>query len=89
MSFMFTRSSRKTVTFTRPFTLTGLDGPQPPGRYEVEMEEELIEGLSFPAYHRVLTVILLPGPPGSSVLVQAVTVNGDELDEAERRDAAP
>lgn len=86
---MLTRNSRKTVTFTRPFTLSNLDGPQPPGTYEVEMEEELVEGLSFPVYHRVLTVILLPGPPGSSVLVQAVTVSGDELDEAQRRDAAP
>ncbi len=85
---MLTRTSRKTVTFRHPFTLTNLDGPQPAGRYEVEMEEELIEGLSFPAYHRTLTIILLPGPPGGSVLVQAVTVNGDELDEAERRDAA-
>lgn len=86
---MFDRKSQRTITFLKPFQLSGVDGVQPPGAYNVEIEEELIEGLSFPAYRRVLTVILLPGPPGSGILVQAVTVNGDELDEAERLDALP
>ncbi|MCG5244227.1 hypothetical protein ACIU1J_22560 [Azospirillum doebereinerae] len=84
---MLTRNTRKTVTFTRPFTLNGLDGAQPPGRYVVEMEEELIESLSFPAYRRTSTVILMPGAPGGPVVMQAVEVDPDELDAAERRDA--
>ena len=37
-----------------------IDGVQPPGTYTVETEEELIEGLSFPAYRRKATVMLLP-----------------------------
>lgn len=86
---MFERKSQRTVTFVKPFQLSSVEGVQPPGAYSVEIEEELIEGLSFPAYRRVLTVILLPGPSGSGILVQAVTVNGDELDEAERLDALP
>lgn len=86
---MLTRNSRRTVTFTRPFVLTGIDGLLPPGRYVVETEEELIQGLSFPAYHRTATVMLVPGPPGGPVLVQAVAVDPDELAAAERRDGEP
>ena len=48
------------MTFTRPFSLRGTVGPQPAGSYVVETDEELIEGLSFPAYRRVATTIFLP-----------------------------
>ena len=41
-------TSRRTVTFARPFSLRGIDGVRPAGTYTVETEEELIEGLSFP-----------------------------------------
>ncbi|MFD1623383.1 hypothetical protein [Azospirillum griseum] len=83
------RRSQRTITFSKPFHLTGLDAVQPPGVYSVEIEEELIEGLSFPAYRRVSTVILLPGPPASGILMQAVAVSGAELEDAERLDALP
>jgi hypothetical protein len=85
MSF---RTTRATVTFTHPFTLSGMDGVQPAGTYVVETEEELIEGLSFPAYRRLSTVLLLPGPAGSSILSQAVTVDPSELEEAQRQDVS-
>ena len=54
------RTHGRTVIFLRPFALRGVDGVQPPGAYTVETEEELIEGLSFPAYRRKATVMLLP-----------------------------
>jgi hypothetical protein len=54
---MLTRSRRTKLVFKRPFTLKGLDHPQPAGTYDVETEEELLEGLSFPAYRRVSTTI--------------------------------
>ena len=38
-----------------------------PKRLRVLTDEELIEGLSFSAYHRVSTVIFVPGPSGSAV----------------------
>ena len=41
------RTSRRTVTFARPFSLRGIDGVQPAGTYVVETDEELIQGLSF------------------------------------------
>ena len=68
------------LTRTRPFSLTGLDGLQPAGTYTIETEEELLEGLSFPAYRRTGTVMLLPAKPGSMITGQAVAVDPAELD---------
>lgn len=74
------RTTLTYVVFARPFSLTGLDGPQPAGTYAIETEEELLEGLSFPAYRRTGTVMLLPAKPGSMVTGQAVAVDPVELD---------
>jgi hypothetical protein len=74
------RTTRKTVTFDRPFTLATLDEVQPAGTYTVEVDEELLEGLSFLAYRRVATTIYLPLHPGGGAgSVQAVTVDPREL----------
>lgn len=83
---MSLRTRCRTVTFSRPFTLSSLDGVQPAGTYTVETEEERIEGMSFPAYRCLSTVILLPGPPGSMIVSQTATIDPDELAEALRRD---
>jgi hypothetical protein len=56
---MATRTTRKTVTFTRPFSLAGVDGIQPAGVYTVDTDEDLIDDLSFLAYRRVATMIHL------------------------------
>jgi hypothetical protein len=61
---MTTRTSKKTVTFRRPFVLGGFDEVLPAGAYSVETDEELLEGISFPAYRRVLTVIHLQAKSG-------------------------
>jgi hypothetical protein len=65
--FMTMRTTDKTITFHRPFNLKGVDRVLPPGDYRVVTEEELIEGLSFAAYHRVSTVIFVPAPSGSAI----------------------
>ncbi|WP_052119875.1 hypothetical protein [Inquilinus limosus] len=85
---MTLRTSSGTVCFTRPFTLSGIDGPQPPGTYTVETDEKSLDGSSPPIYRRVATMIRLPGRPGSGELVQVVTVDPDELAAALLRDAA-
>lgn len=46
------RSSRWMLTFAEPFTLSGYPEELPAGEYELLMEEELLQGLSFPAYRR-------------------------------------
>jgi hypothetical protein len=58
---MMTRTTVKTVTFRRPFALSGLEGVQPAGIYTVETDEELISSLSFSAYRRTATWLRLPG----------------------------
>ena len=76
------RTTRETVTFDHPFSLDAVDGVQPAGTYTVEIDEDLIEGLSFLAYRRVATTIYLPLRYGGASSVQAVRVNPRELDAA-------
>lgn len=85
---MLSRTNRETVTFSHPFSLSGIDGVQPAGTYTVETDEELIDGLSIPVYRRIATVILLPAPVGGPVLFQVVAIDPLELAEAQQRDAA-
>ena len=49
-------------------------------------EEELLQGLSFTAYHRVSTVIFVPAASGSAV--EMVTIDPLELQAALDQDAA-
>jgi hypothetical protein len=82
------RTTSRTITFRRPFSLAGLEESQPAGIYTIQTDEEPIEGLSFLAYRRVATVIFLPlgkGGPGS---FQAISVTPEALDAAQARDAS-
>jgi hypothetical protein len=58
----------------------------PPADYRVVTDEKLIEGLSFPAYRRVSTMIFVPAPSGSAV--EMATVGPLDLEAAPDRDAA-
>ncbi len=58
---MLTRSSRSMVTFPRPFVLPGYTKALPAGDYEVLVEEELLQGLSFTAYRRTATYLTVRG----------------------------
>ena len=86
---MMSRTSNKIVTFTRPFVLGGYDEVLPAGDYNVETEEELLEGVSFPAYHRISTLIHLHAKPGRAGLTQTLTIDPNELEAALKRDQAP
>jgi len=46
---MTLRTSSEIITFHRPFWPKGVDRLLPPADYRVVTDEELIEGLSFPA----------------------------------------
>lgn len=83
---MTMRTTTKTVTFRRPFGLRGVDRLLPPADYRVVTDEELIEGVSFPAYHRVSTVIFVPAQSGSAV--EMVTIDPLDLQTAQDQDAA-
>jgi hypothetical protein len=73
------RTTRESITFDRPFSLTAVDRLQPAGTYAVDIDEELIEGLSFLAYRRVATTIYLPLHQGSHGSVEVVRVDPQEL----------
>jgi hypothetical protein len=84
---MTMRTHRRTVTFRRPFSLSGLDEMQPAGSYTVETNEEMLEGLSFPAWRRTATVILLRPPAGTVGLGQDLEIDPGELEAIEDSDA--
>jgi hypothetical protein len=85
---MTTRTQRKTVVFSRPFRLKGVDRVLPPGAYEVVTDEELIEGLSFPVYHRVSTAIIVPAQSRPASSVEMVAIDPLDLQSAQDRDTA-
>jgi hypothetical protein len=76
------RSRRESVTFDRPFFVAGADRQQPAGTYTIETIEELIEGLSFLAYHRVSTSIVLPLPGGGAGSYQLVRIDPTVVEAA-------
>ena len=80
------RTHRNTVVFGRPFRLKGVGRVLPPGSYQVVTDEELIEGLSFPVWHRVSTAIIIPAEQASSI--ETVAVDPRDLQAAQDRDKA-
>ncbi|MBI2718230.1 MAG: hypothetical protein HY245_13610 [Rhizobiales bacterium] len=80
------RTSRKTVTFDKPFKFAGLDGPQPAGAYIVVTEEEPIPGLSFESWRRVKTSLRLPAIGRDTGWEQAITINPQDLADALTKD---
>ena len=74
------------MTFSRPFTLGGFDAELPAGAYSVETDEEPIEGISFVAYRRALTLIHLPAKSGNPGLTRTLTIDPNELEAALKRD---
>lgn len=83
---MTMRTSQKAITFRRPFSLSGIDDVQPAGTYTVEINEELIEGLSFPSWRRTATVLLLrqQGAAGNG---QDIEIDPLELEAVQDSDA--
>ncbi|TAD91166.1 MAG: hypothetical protein EAZ99_03475 [Alphaproteobacteria bacterium] len=64
---MATRSTRSIATFRQSFTLSGYTDELPAGNYEVRVDEELLEGLSFLAYRRTGTYLTVREPGSSEV----------------------
>ena len=71
-----TRTRRHRLGFSNPLQLKALDRLLPAGEYEIVTDEELIEGVSFPAYRRVATWIMARTP---SLSVELVGVDPAEL----------
>jgi len=85
---MTVRTTSKTVTFSRSFTVPGIDGVQVAGTYNVDTDEELLENLSFPAYRRIATWIWLPVPSAGVGSTQIALVDPLALETALAEDGA-
>ena len=70
-----------------PFSLVGVDEEQQPGTYMVEIIEEPLDSLSFVAYRRVSTTIILPSAQYGYASKQAVTIDLRDLKAAREKDA--
>jgi len=58
----------------------------PPADYRVVSDEEVIEGLSFTAYHRISTVIFVPAEAGCAV--EMMTIDPTDLQAVHENDIA-
>ena len=78
---MNTRSSSSMVTFSNAFAQPGYPGRLPAGTYEVVVEEELLQGLSFEARRRKATYLIVHGKGGEagSSAMRPITRNDLEL----------
>jgi len=81
-----TRTTIRSVIFKQPFALGEFDEVQPAGVYRVETDEELLEGVSFPAYRRTLTMIHLHASPHHPGRTQMLDINPKDLEAALERD---
>jgi len=82
-----TRSRRETVTFRHPFRINGIDRQLQAGAYEVVTDEELIEGLSFPCFRSVATMIMVPRAPPQRYSTEMLAISSVDLADAQQADA--
>jgi len=85
---MTTRTRRETVHFRHPFRIKGIDRQLAPGAYEIITDEEMIEGLSFPCFRRVATMIMVPAAPPHRSSTEMISISSVDLSDAQRNDAS-
>ncbi|MEK1871965.1 MAG: hypothetical protein AAAC50_06020 [Rhizobium altiplani] len=84
---MIERTTASEITFSHPFILGSLIVPLDAGTYRLIVDEELIEGLSFPAYRRTGTHLEIPAVGVEIGTRQLLQVPLQELEAAMQRDA--
>ncbi|KSV61794.1 hypothetical protein [Sinorhizobium sp. Sb3] len=88
---MFARTKHRTVHFDQPFWMPDLGEIVSPGDYQVDEDEELIEGISWLAYRRVATFITLPATAANEYRKRLIAIDPEELERliaVDRREAA-
>ena len=81
------RTTHSIAHFTASFMLGGLEGPLPAGDYDIDHDEELIEGMSRVAWRRVATFIHLPARAVKNPTTsQLIAIDHLELETALKRD---
>lgn len=75
---MESRITSEVVEILHPFRLSSSNAPLPAGRYRVDTEAEMLDGLSFAAWRRTsMTITQHCRAPGQ--LVQALSITPSEL----------
>lgn len=85
---MSMRSTTSAVEFKHAFVVPGSNKEFPPGRYEVLVEEELLEGLSFAAYRETGVYLMIYGKGHNSGPTEMRPISSAYLTMALKRDAA-
>ena len=85
---MTIRSRNETLVFDHSFYLKGVERLLPAGSYEVMTDEETIEGLSFPCYRRIATMIMVPGEWPHSSATEMLATSAIDLADAQHNDRA-
>jgi hypothetical protein len=80
------RSKRLTLTFTRPFSISGISRPLSPGKYELVPDDELTDERFSPAYRPVVTLLFVPSQLHRCSSVVKVNVDPADIFAAHRRD---
>lgn len=83
---MNTRSSRSKVTFRNGFAHPGYPDRLPAGTYEILVEEELLQGLSFEAWRCTATYLIVHETANRGGAVAMRPITQEHLDLALRRD---
>jgi len=84
---MTARTRREVVHFKHPFQIKGIDRLLAPGAYEVIVDEEMIEGLSFACFRRAATMIVVPAASLHQQSTELLTITAVDLADAQHRDA--
>ena len=85
---MLMRSTRSKVTFSNDVTIGDNQRELPAGTYEVVVEEELIQGLSFEAYRRTATYLMVRGLGSNAGQTTMHMTTQEELEHSIARDLA-
>jgi hypothetical protein len=83
---MDARTRTETIVFHHAFRLKSVAATLPAGAYTMHVEEEMIDGLSFPAWRRT-TATITPQGLAAGRLLQSWSVLPAELEAALDADA--
>ena len=81
-------SKREVVTFKHPSRIRGIDRLLPAGGYEVVTGDEAIDGLSFAAFRRVATMIVVPAKDSRGLAMEMISIGTGDLADAQRIDVS-
>lgn len=79
---MLTRSTRSMVTFSNDFMIGDSQRELPPGTYEIIVEEDLIQGISFEAYRRTATYLMIRGRGSNAGQTTMQVITQEDLEHA-------